>query len=207
MKEFIDLSHIIENDMPVHPYDEKVILKNDKTFAEDGYVNNILTAGMHCGTHIDAPMHLTENENFIESYPIESFTGKTIVIDVSGEDEIRFRKEYDNKISKDDIVLFYTGFEKEYGSFRYYNEHPSISPDLAEFLVSKNVKMVGMDLPSPDSYPFEIHKIFMENGIFIIENLTNLSKLLQSHEIELYAFPLRIKAEASLVRVVAKIIS
>ena len=65
--------------------------------------------------------------------------------------------------------------------------------------------MVGMDLPSPDNFPFENHKRFFEAGIPIIENLANLSLLLNIKSFEIIAFPLKIEAEASLTRVVARI--
>jgi kynurenine formamidase len=66
--------------------------------------------------------------------------------------------------------------------------------------------MVGLDLPSPDTYPFVIHKLFFDADILIIENIANLSNLPQGCEFEIFAFPLNIMAEASLARVVAKII-
>ncbi len=65
--------------------------------------------------------------------------------------------------------------------------------------------MIGMDLPSPDKYPFEIHNMFFENDIPIIENMTNLNELNNIESFEVIALPLKIKAEASPVRVVAKI--
>jgi len=48
---------------------------------------------------------------------------------------------------------------------------------LGDFFVEKKIKLLGMDLPSPDKYPFRIHKKLLENNILIIENLTNLSEL------------------------------
>ena len=80
-----------------------------------------------------------------------------------------------------------------------------ISKELGTFLVEKKIKMIGIDMPSPDRYPFEIHKLFFENNILIIENLTNLNKLLEVDNFEIIAFPLKIEAEAALVRVVARI--
>jgi kynurenine formamidase len=67
--------------------------------------------------------------------------------------------------------------------------------------------MVGMDMPSPDKYPFEIHKLLFDNGIYIIENLMNLDKLLGIKKFEVIALPLKIKADSSIARVVAKVIS
>ena len=64
--------------------------------------------------------------------------------------------------------------------------------------------MLGMDLPSPDKYPFKIHKKLFDNDILIIENMTNLSQLLSVNNFEIIAFPLKIKAGASMTRVVAR---
>ena len=65
--------------------------------------------------------------------------------------------------------------------------------------------MVGFDFPSPDYHPFNIHQILLGNQILILENLTNLSELLPYREFELLAFPLKINADSSPVRVVARI--
>ena len=74
-----------------------------------------------------------------------------------------------------------------------------------KFLVRMNIKMVGMDMPSPDKYPFEIHKMLLSNNIYIIENMTNLDKLLETDGFEVYAFPLRINADSSIARAVARV--
>ena len=60
MKRYIDLSQDITHDMSVHPYDDKVKLYQDKFLDKDKYVNFKLETGMHSGTHIDTPMHLTD---------------------------------------------------------------------------------------------------------------------------------------------------
>ncbi|MDG5814149.1 hypothetical protein QA601_03600 [Chitinispirillales bacterium ANBcel5] len=67
------------------------------------------------------------------------------------------------------------------------------------------VKIIGIDIPSPDKFPFEEHIKLLDNNILILENLTNLEPLLKVSKFDLFAFPLKIHAEASLVRAVAKI--
>lgn len=86
----------------------------------------------------------------------------------------------------------------------YYEEHPLLDMDLCKFLLKKNIKMLGIDMPSPDKYPFEIHKFLLENKICIIENLTNLDKLLSTKNFEVIALPLKIKADCSMARVLAR---
>jgi hypothetical protein len=64
--------------------------------------------------------------------------------------------------------------------------------------------MLGIDAPSPDYFPFAIHKLFFKCNIPIIENLTNLGILIFRENIEIMAFPLKLRADSSLVRVVAR---
>ena len=205
MTKLIDLSHEIKDDMAVHPYDKSVDLYQDKFLKNDEYNNFRLEIGMHAGTHIDTPMHLTERETFINEISLDRFIGKGCLLDVRNENVIKYREKYSDIVNKNDIVLLFTNHDNKYGKEDYFKNHPVIDKELAEFFIKKNIKMLGMDLPSPDKYPFKIHKMFFNNDIFIIENMTNLSQLLFVNNFEIIAFPLKIKAGASIIRVVAKI--
>lgn len=203
MRKYIDLSQSIIHDMPIHPYDDKVILYQDKYLDKDKYVNHRLEIGMHSGTHIDTPMHLTDRETYINEIPVDRFIGRGLLFDVRNESIIKLKGYYSDIVREDDIVLLYTGHSDRYGTKEYYAEQPLIDKDLANFFVEKSIKMLGMDLPSPDNYPFEIHKLLFDNNILIIENLTNLSELIDVKDFDVTAFPLKIRAEASMARVVA----
>lgn len=203
MKRYIDLSQNIVDDMPVHPYDDKVRLYQDKFLVKDKYVNYKLEIGMHSGTHIDTPMHLTDRETYINEISLDRFVGRGLLLDVENEKIIKFKEEYRELVRQDDIVLLFTGHSDKYGAEEYYEHQPIVGEDLAEFFIQKKIKMLGIDLPSPDNYPFEIHKKLFDNNILIIENLTNLSELADVKSFDVIAFPLKIKAEASISRVVA----
>ncbi|MFA5523727.1 MAG: cyclase family protein [Tissierellales bacterium] len=205
MRKFIDLSQDIVDDMSVHPYDDKVKLYQDKFIEKDEYNNFRLEIGMHSGTHMDTPMHLTESKTFINEIPLDKFAGRACLLDVRGKSIIDFKEEYSDIVSENDIVILFTNYSEVYGTEEYYTNHPVINEDLANFFIKKNIKMLGMDLPSPDKYPFDIHKRLFKNNILIIENLTNLSELVDINKFNIFAFPLKIKAEASMVRVVASV--
>lgn len=200
---YLDLSYEIHNDMPVYPGDKKIKLDKTAELSKDRYESNIYSGTMHVGTHIDAPMHMTANDKYICDYSLDNFIGKGVLIDVRKEKEIKLKDEYFKQIKEKNIVLFYTGFNEKYGQEEYYENHPILTKELAEFLVRKKVKMVGFDMPSPDRSPYEIHSIFLNNNIFILENLTNLEKLIYEEEFLIFAQPLKIKAEGSLVRAIA----
>ncbi|AFS79050.1 putative cyclase [Gottschalkia acidurici 9a] len=207
MVRYIDLSHNIVNNMPVHPYDDPIKLYQDKFLETDEYNNFKLEIGMHAGTHIDTPMHLTNSDTFINEITLDRFIGKGCILDVRNENLIGYKEEYSDIVCENDIVLIYTNHSEKYGTDDYFINHPIIDEKLIDFFIAKKIKMIGIDLPSPDKHPFEIHKMLFKHDIMIIENMNNLSELLNVKSFEIIAFPLKIKAEASMVRVVGKIIT
>jgi kynurenine formamidase len=204
-KKLVDLSYPIDRDIKVHPLDTPAFLIHEQYLEKNQYNQYRLEIGLHTGTHIDAPMHMIQNEKYISDYNLELFCGPAVLIDVRGENIISLKENYDDIIDKNSIVLFYTGHDRNYGKDEYFTDHPVLDAVLAEFLVSKQIKMTGFDLPSPDRPPYEIHKILLGGDIMIIENLKNLNELI-NRKFELYAFPLNIKSDSSLVRAVANMI-
>lgn len=205
MSKLIDLSYEIYNKMPIYPGDIEVEIENDKKIIEDGYCNHNLKMGMHTGTHLDLPAHMLEDVRNVTDLSLDSLCGRAKLICAVGEKVIKVKEEYNKLIEKDDIVLIYTGFAKEYGSKEYYEEHPLISEEFADFLIEKEVKILGFDMPSPDQSPFKIHNKLFANDIFILENLCNLEKLLGIESFKIFIFPLKIRAEAAPVRAAAEI--
>lgn len=200
---YIDLSHKIDNKMPVYPGAVDVSLVHAKTLLNDRHNAYYLSTSMHAGTHIDFPMHLLPNDNTADTYELDKFVGKGYLIDARGMQQIEYKDSYKG-IEKGDIVLIYTGEDENYGQPEYYSNHPTMTVEFAEFLVSKEIKMLGVDMPAPDFPPFPVHKLLLSHDIFIIENLINLDQLLGIEDFEIFAQPLKICAEASLTRAFAR---
>jgi len=201
----IDLSHPIETGMPVYPGDPGTELKRIKQFAMDGYSDYLLSTNMHAGTHIDGPMHLTERVSYMSDFPLDCFIGEGCLLDVSGEKVIGYKPAYEDALELNQIVILYTGHSDNYGKPHYFTEYPEMTMDFAKLLVRKKVKMIGLDTPSPDYEPYDIHRYLLQHNIFIIENLTNVDRLLGSKAFEIIALPLRMKADSSSARVAARL--
>ncbi|HOM03481.1 MAG TPA: cyclase family protein [Acetivibrio sp.] len=203
---FIDLSHKIIDCLPAYPGDEETRLVNTRKLKENSYTNHRLHIDMHSGTHIDSPMHLIDSKEYICDYPLESFIGEGCIIDVRNEPVIKLKKEFKDIITNGCILLLYTGLCRKFGTEEYFNCHPVVDMEFAEFMVERKIKILGMDTPSPDKPPFSVHRLLLKNKIFILENLTNLEKLLDAEKFEVIALPLNIKADSSILRVVARMI-
>jgi kynurenine formamidase len=196
----IDISHVLNEDTPIYPGDYKTSLQKYKSIDKDYYCSFLLSSCLHTGTHIDLPMHLINDSRFVSDFALDNFAGKGVLLDVRGENPIKMKTYYKDIISEGCIVLLYTGFDRYYKDQKYFTDHPLVSDELADFLLLRKIKMLGMDMPSPDYSPFKIHKLLLANDIFILENLTNLQELLDISSFEVMAFPLKISAEASFVR-------
>lgn len=109
------------------------------------------------------------------------------------------------KIEEGNIVLFYTGMSEVYHQPEYYDNYPAITEEIAKYLVSQKVKMVGVDMCSVDHEPFPVHRILLSKGVLIIENLTNLVAL-ESKKFKVYAFPIKLQIDGAPTRVVAELI-
>lgn len=201
----IDLSHIIKAGLSVYPGDSPVKLSQIKSYKQDGYGNFLLRTGMHAGTHVDGPMHLTNSDTYIGNLPLDSFTGEGIVIDVRNRKTVELSNEIQRRIEPNDIVLFFSGLNRYFGEEDYFKDYPILDEGLVRYLVKMKVKMIGLDWSSPDHEPYPMHQILLENNILILENLTNLDLLLDEPVFEIFAFPLKINADSSIVRVVARI--
>ena len=198
----IDISHVLDNNTPVFPGDYKTSLSVYRTMSKDYYNSYLLQSCLHTGTHIDMPMHLVNDERTAADFPLDDFCGHGVLLDVRGENPIEMKSSYEGMIHERDIVLLFTGWDAKFETDEYFSGHPGISDVFGDFLVSKRIKILGMDTPSPDHTPYTIHKKLLESGIFVLENLAKLRRLTGIGGFEVMALPLKISAEASLVRAV-----
>lgn len=143
----------------------------------------------HVGTHFDA---------MGKPFPLEYFERKGIVFDVP---EIT-----DRDISVDDIdlqrirpdmfVVFHTGWieAKKYGTEAYRKEHPQLSRELIETLISLRISMIGIDAAGirrgKEHTPAD--QYCSDHGVFIVENLCNLSSLKEKEIIIIHTCPMNL---------------
>lgn len=208
----IDLTHMISEKMPVYPGDDTPKLEATCTYDEDGFKGTLITLFSHTGTHMDAPSHIFEDRTSLDSFPVEQFIGKGLVINcsdlVEGEKiTMRYIDAVKEIADKAEFILFHTGWDQHWGTETYFGEYPTITDEVAEYLISSNKKGVGLDVMGIDSINDEsltIHrKIFAETDIVVIENLTRLGEI-GTELFTFCAFPLKYEnADGAPVRAVA----
>lgn len=199
---FIDLSVPLTEKTPVYPGDPVTKIEQAGVLETSGYEDHYVSVGTHVGTHIDAPAHMIKGGKTLNQVELDRFIGRGVYIKV--DKEITLDKVKTVDIGDGDIVLFHTGMSDVYHQKEYYDNYPAISETVANYLVSKRVKMVGVDMCSVDHEPFPVHKIFLGNGALIIENLTNLSQL-DGKKFKVYALPISLQIDGAPARVIAEL--
>ncbi len=201
--QYIDLTRLFTATMPVYPGDPVPELVRIADIVPDGYTDYRINTGMHVGTHMDAPLHMIEHGKYLSEMNIERFFGKGHLIDARAKDISADLLE-GRTIHPGDMILLFTGCGEKFGSSEYYEQYPEVSEDFARKAVELGVSIVGMDTPSPDRSPFNVHKILLGNDILIIENLTNLENLIDVKDFEVIALPAKFQTEAAPVRVIVR---
>lgn len=224
--EIIDLSQTIASDIPVPPGFPVPRIDIHKSQAA-GDVSNveILTLGVHVGTHVDAPYHFFSELRTVDSLAPDCLIGPAVVVNMTDKegnvpieagDLKRWETSVGEHICPGDIVLLYTGHSQHWqlgvaASAYWENGWPHLAPSAVDYLASKPIRALGVesfdpdrvDLTDPASAAFPTHRTFLPQGILILENLTNLHQI-PGARCHIIALPLKIKgASGSPVRVVA----
>jgi kynurenine formamidase len=110
---------------------------------------------MHRGTHVDAPLHVTENTPSLTGYAPWRFFGTGVAISIpKGKWEVITPEDLENArptIREGDIVMINTGMHhKMADTDEYYAYSPGLYKDGAEWLVKRKVKLVGVDVQAND---------------------------------------------------------
>ncbi|WP_027634648.1 cyclase family protein [Clostridium hydrogeniformans] len=195
MKKFFDVTLDLSEETIIYPGDPKF----EKEYIcsidmGDSFNISSIAMGSHTGTHIDAPRHFYKDGDTIDSIEIEKLIGEAKVIDLLEAEEIN--KEILEKfyIEEGDRILFKTRNSKILRENRYEENFVSLTKDGAEYLIEKNIKLVGIDYLSIEGINSEfndVHLLLLKNNIVIIEGVDLLD--VPHGEYNMSALPLKIK--------------
>ena len=182
----VDLTHFISEDMPVYPGTEGPKLSPANTYEKDGFKETLMTMYTHTGTHMDPPAHLFHGRTTLDQFPIEQFIGRALVIDCTDLADgqcvpLSYSTRYGRKAEDADFLLFHFGWDKFWGTDKYFGNYPCLSNEAVDYLIAHRKKGVGLDVIGIDpiaDMQLTIHRrLFAQNEIVVIENLTNLDQV------------------------------
>lgn len=113
---FYDLSQPVYDHCPGWPTYEPTVVKYEASYDKDRFNAEQIRLNSHTGTHLDAPFHFFPDGQTIDQLDVSLFQGDAVIVDLRS---VIHPKEgitvahltpYADRIGKDSIVLFATGW-------------------------------------------------------------------------------------------------
>lgn len=194
----IDLTRTLEPGMPVWPTLPLFRCERTGSLETDGSTMEEVEMTTHTGTHVDLPLHFVQDGEPLDAFGLDRFIGEGVVLDVSGGEPGDPIGPEDVEpllanIREGDVVFLHTGWDEHYGTPEYVFEYPFLSAETAQVLAETEPSAVGTDAlslagwaetvpehgPTTDVLPEQSHVPLLERGIIVVEELTNLDKVLK----------------------------
>lgn len=171
-----DVTFPISSETPIYEGDPKVEIKTINSL-ENGDAANVsqICCGLHSSTHVDAPNHFIDGTKRVHELDLNVLIGECLVVEID-ENILAIDAEHIENIENTERILFKTrnsnfwnepekGFRKD---FTY------ITPESANILVEKNIKLVGIDYLSVEKFgsnDFLTHITLLKSEVIILEGL------------------------------------
>lgn len=178
MSRIIDISLPYSAALPAWPGEPKPAIEFLEQISEGGVANvTKLSACVHFGTHMDAPMHFVEGAGGIDGIDLGKLVGPVWVADMRGISKITAEDLENSDIPEGTKrILFRTDNSELWNNpaHEFFEDFVAITPDGATWLVDHSVVFVGIDYLSIETYhttDFKTHKTILGAGIAVVEGL------------------------------------
>lgn len=150
------------------------------------------------GTYLDSPFHRYADGADLSELSLSSLANLDgVLLQVAGRSEKKIDVEAFRSLSvRGRAVLIHTGWDAHWATESYFENHPFITRDAAQFLADEGAALVGIDslnIDSIDDKQRPAHTILLRNGIPIVEHLCNLQALPTSG-FKFFAVPVKVKS-------------
>lgn len=167
---FYDVTAEVYEGMPVYKNKEEKQPKF-QTVTNGHVTETRLSLDLHTGTHVDAPLHMMNDGETMETIPLERLVRPVKLFDLTHvNDGITKEDIADLPIDKGDFILFKTSnsFDEAFNfEFIYVKE------DAARYLAEKGIDGVGIDSlgieRAQEGHP--THRTLFQNDIIVMEGL------------------------------------
>jgi kynurenine formamidase len=201
----IDLSHVIENGLityqglPAPIICDFLSREQSRQHYAPGTEFQIGKIEMvaNTGTYLDSPFHRYENGKDLSELDLASLA------DLGGQ-VVRAKREGQRGIDKGALgeievrgkaVLIHTGWAAHWRTNQYFEGHPFLTRDAAQFLADQGAALVGIDSYNIDDtadLARPAHSILLGAGIPIVEHMCNLEQL-PDIGFRFFAVPVKVK--------------
>lgn len=194
-----DMTHELHENFPTYFGESQFSMEQKFNWNEHKFNLFELTVNEHTGTHIDAPLHFSEDGQSVAEIPVSSLVVPLCVIDIKA----RAAKDADTQVTPDDIkawisthgdipenacIAMNSGWDSKINTEQFRNadaegkqHYPGFHVEAATMLLEEtNAMSLAVDTLSLDqgiSADFATHYAWLPSGRFGIENIANLDSV------------------------------
>jgi kynurenine formamidase len=149
------------------------------------------------GTYLDSPFHRYEHGKDLSELELASLAdldGQVVRAKSKGQRAIDQGAFADIDV-RGKAVLVHTGWDAHWRTDRYFEGHPFLTKDAAQFLADEGAALVGIDSYNIDDtadLTRPAHSILLGAGIPIVEHMCNLDGL-PDYGFRFFAVPVKVK--------------
>jgi kynurenine formamidase len=150
------------------------------------------------GTYVDSPFHRYADGKDLSQLPLErlaNLEGVVIPADLVNGRAIG-RASFQEHELRGKAVLVRSGWDRNWRTDQYFEGHPFLTKDAAEYLVEAGVAMVGIDSLNIDDtgdLARPVHSLLLAAEIPIVEHLRGLEQL-PGDDFRFFAVPVKVKS-------------
>lgn len=149
------------------------------------------------GTYVDSPFHRYADGIDLSELPLSSLANVEGIVlrAITRQDRGISRQAFHGMDVRGKAVLVHTGWDRHWKEDQYFEGHPFLTKDAAEFLVDQGAVLVGIDsfnIDSTDDMTRPVHSVLLRANIPIAEHLCNLQALPDSG-FRFFAVPVKVK--------------
>ncbi|HEV3236599.1 MAG TPA: cyclase family protein [Gemmataceae bacterium] len=189
MTRLVDVSHTVEDGLVTYPGLPAPLVcdflsrRASRAHYADGTTFQIARINLvaNTGTYVDAPFHRFEEGPDLAGLSLEQLADLDgLVIDASNHGRKIGAELFQGVDLANKAVLIRTDWDRHWATPAYFEGHPYLSGDAAEYLKSVGVILVGIDSLNIDDIRDghrPVHTTLLGAGIPIAEHLCNLGSL------------------------------
>lgn len=208
MTRLIDLSHTVEHGMitykglPAPLVCDFWTRESSKAHYTDGssfYIGRIEMIG-NTGTYVDSPFHRYADGKDLSELPLSSLAELDGVVVHAGKDQRAIGAgQFSGVEIPGKAVLVHTGWARHWGTDQYFESHPYLTEEAAQYLKAQGAAFVGIDslnIDGTEGGRRPVHSLLLRAGIPICEHMCNLEQLPDSG-FRLHAAPVKVRKFSS----------
>jgi arylformamidase len=177
MSPLIDISVALRPEMVTWPDSAGMTVERTKSFERgDGVTVSRIVMDVHCGTHVEAPLHFVDGGSTLDEFPLDTFVGPAYVASVGLATSIGPADLEAANIPQgiERLLLRTANSEPSARSVAAFRPtFAALSPAGAEWVVGRGIRLIGADYLSVARFDqaAETHRVLMTAGIAILEGL------------------------------------